>query len=207
MCKGHGTVEEKKTISVHIDKGMKNSQRVMFRGEGNQLPGTEKGDVVAVLQQEPHSVFRVLQTASSDCHLITHQTISISEALCGFRVVLKHLDGRDLFIHNIPGEVIKHGDLKVVKHEGMPMHKNPFERGDLYIKFNIEFPINHTLTEECMAQLENLLPGRAAFVKPDDGEDVDLIEYDPDDESRTRGGEAYNSSDDEGQPRVQCQTH
>jgi DnaJ family protein A protein 2 len=206
-CKGHGTIEEDKKINVHIDKGMRNGQKILYRGEGSHMPGTEKGDVVAVLNQEPHPVFRVLQMASSDCNLITHQTISVTEALCGFSVVLKHLDGRQLHIHNLPGEVIKHKDLKVVKHEGMPKYKSPFEHGDLYIKFHVEFPASNSLSESDMEQLKMLLPPGPDFVPPEDGEEVDLVEYDPN-ESRSRGGEAYNSSDDEDHgPRVQCQSH
>lgn len=35
------------------------------------------------------------------------------------------------------------GCIKGVVHEGMPVYKNPFERGNLYIKFSITFPDNH----------------------------------------------------------------
>ena len=33
------------------------------------------------------------------------------------------------------GEVIKHGDLKCVRNEGMPIYKAPLERGMLIIQF------------------------------------------------------------------------
>lgn len=35
------------------------------------------------------------------------------------------------------GEVIKHGDAKCVQNEGMPMYRNPCEKGQLYINFQV----------------------------------------------------------------------
>ena len=43
---------------VHVDKGMRDGQKITFRGEGNQKPGIEPGDVIVVLQQTPHEVFQ-----------------------------------------------------------------------------------------------------------------------------------------------------
>jgi DnaJ-class molecular chaperone len=31
--------------------------------------------------------------------------------------------------------------------EGMPFHRNPFEKGNLYIRFEIDFPKNHFTNE------------------------------------------------------------
>ena len=35
----------------------------------------------------------------------------------------------------VTGEVIKHGDLKCVRNEGMPIYKSPLEKGILIIQF------------------------------------------------------------------------
>ena len=40
---------------------------------------------------------------------VTSQEIELSEALCGFRRVIKTLDKRELVITSHPGDVIKHG--------------------------------------------------------------------------------------------------
>jgi DnaJ-class molecular chaperone len=39
------------------------------------------------------------------------------------------------------------GDLKGIKGEGMPIYKNPFEKGNLYIKFDVTFPSNNFADE------------------------------------------------------------
>lgn len=36
----------------------------------------------------------------------------------------------------------------MVKGEGMPQYRNPFEKGDLYIKFEVQFPENNWINPE-----------------------------------------------------------
>ncbi|XP_077286234.1 dnaJ homolog subfamily A member 2-like [Arctopsyche grandis] len=199
-CKGKKVINETKIIEVHIDKGMKDSHKYCFAGEGDQQPDMQPGDVIIVLQQKSHSQFR----RRGDDLFMVH-TVGLTEALCGFSYIMKHLDGRDLLIKNEPGNVIKPGDIKGIKGEGMPHFKNPFEKGNLYIEFAITFPDNNFQSEETLQCLEKLFPPRPPFVMPigDNVEEVDLSEYSDD-----RREEAYNNYDDElhghGGPGLQC---
>ena len=83
-CKGKKVVNETKILEVHVDKGMKDGQKIFFRGEGDQQPGVEAGDVVIVLQQKAHEQFK----RQGDNLYILHP-ITLTEALCGFCYVLK----------------------------------------------------------------------------------------------------------------------
>lgn len=65
----------------------------------------EPGDVIIILQQKEHELF-----TRKDSDLIMQRSISLTEALCGFHFVIKHLDGRDLVIRNQPGEIISPGE-------------------------------------------------------------------------------------------------
>lgn len=38
--------------------------------------------------------------------------------------------------------------VKGIPGEGMPLRRNPFDKGNLYIKFKVVFPPNHFTTEE-----------------------------------------------------------
>ncbi|XP_047109488.1 dnaJ homolog subfamily A member 2-like [Schistocerca piceifrons] len=205
-CRGKKVVNETKILEVHVDKGMKESQKIYFRGEGDQQPDVEPGDVIIVLQQKPHDKFQ----RTGDDLVITH-ALSLTEALCGFEMTLKHLDGRDLVIKHPPGQVIKAGDVKGIENEGMPQYRNPFERGNLYIKFDVLFPSNNFANEVTLKELEKLLPPRPTFHIPqgEHVEEVDLNEYDPNDRSSGGSGrqEAYASDDDEygpGSGGIQC---
>lgn len=203
-CKGSKTVEEKKEIVIHIDKGMKHAQKIVFRGEGHHLPDSAKGDIIVVIKEQPHETFK-----RSKDDLILHQKISITQALCGFDLVIKHLDGRDLHVKNEPGTIMKNGDLKCIVAEGMPIYKNPFEKGNLFIEFSVEFP--ERMDPALLPALEKCLPPRPAFVMPvgEHVEEVDMSEYDPNQKSgRGKHSAAYNSdSEDEdgaGPQGVQC---
>ncbi|CAG9797919.1 unnamed protein product [Chironomus riparius] len=204
LCKGSKTIEDKKEVTIHIDKGMKHAQKIVFRGEGHHLPDTVQGDVIVVLKERDHETFK---REGND--LILQQTISITQALCGFDLLIKHLDGRDLHVKNPPGNVMKNGDIKCVTHEGMPLYKNPFEKGNLFINFTVEFP--EKMDVDLIPQLEKCLPPRPAFVMPtgEHVEEVSMSDYDPNDQSRRKKhSAAYNSdSEDEegGHPGgVQC---
>lgn len=36
----------------------------------------------------------------------------------------------------------------MVRAEGMPQYRNPFEKGDLYVKFEVQFPQNNWISPE-----------------------------------------------------------
>ncbi|KAL5021318.1 hypothetical protein ScPMuIL_000473 [Solemya velum] len=202
-CKGKKVTNQSKILEVHVDKGMRDGQKIPFRGEGDQLPDIDAGDVIIVLQQKEHETF----SREGEDLFCTHN-LSLTEALCGFQFTLKHLDGRDLLIKHPQGNVIHPGAIRCVKEEGMPRYRNPFEKGNLYIKFDVTFPPQNFATEDQLKKLENLLPPRPVVKIPtgEDIEEVNLVEYD-----ETRGGsrgrgEAYDEDDEDhhGGPRVQC---
>lgn len=204
-CKGKKVLNQTKILEVHIDKGMKNNQKIYFRGEGDQQPDIQPGDVIIVLQQKPHDVFQ-----RNDDNLFMKREVTLTEALCGFEFVINHLDGRALLIKQPPGSVIRPGQLRGVQGEGMPHYKNPFEKGNLYITFDVVFPDSHFATEDQIKQLENILSPRPAFVMPtgDLVEEVNLMEYTANKSYQGRE-EAYNADEDEHEmhghiPGVEC---
>lgn len=206
-CEGKKTVQETKILEVPVDKGMKDGQRIPFRGEGDQAPGVEPGDVVIVLQQSEHDVF----ARKRDDLIMTH-SVGITEALCGFQMVFQHLDGRDIVVTHLPGEVISPGAVKVVTGEGMPMFRNPYERGNLFIKFDVKFPENHFADEATIKKIEALLPPRPRIEIPE-GEMVEEVNMDDYVATRREEGgsraQAYQEDDDDdegprGGPGVQC---
>ena len=67
-------------------------------------PGVETGDLVFVLQLKDHPKFK----RKGDDLFFDH-TLTLTEALCGFRFVITHLDGRQLLIKSDVREVIKPG--------------------------------------------------------------------------------------------------
>ncbi|KAG6850691.1 hypothetical protein H0H93_009849 [Arthromyces matolae] len=135
-CKGEKTITEKKRQEISIEKGMANGQRIVLAGAGDEQPGVPASDVVFVLKTLPHESF---ERSGND--LLTHVKITLSEALFGFsRIVLTHLDGRGIEVSSPAGKIIKSDDSIVLRGEGMPIHKRPSEKGDLYVILSVEMP-------------------------------------------------------------------
>lgn len=103
---------------------------------GSIQPGVPPGDVTFLVKAQKHESFERMES-----DLITHVTITLSEALLGFsRILLKHLDGRGIKVSSPPGKVIKPQETIVLKGEGMPIYKRPDQKGDLYVILDLEMP-------------------------------------------------------------------
>nr|CAB3238696.1 dnaJ homolog subfamily A member 1-like [Phallusia mammillata] len=201
-CNGRKVTKQSKILEVHVDKGMNEGHKVMFHGEGDQEPDLEPGDVVIVLVEKEHDIFH-----RQNEDLLMKMEISITEALCGFQRVIRTLDDREIVITTYPGEVIKYGDIKCVLGEGMPIYRDPFEKGRLVIQFKINFPPDRWTSPENIKKLEKLLPPKDEVIVTDNMEEVTLHEFDENHKSHNSRN-AYDEDDDEGHPRgMQCQTH
>jgi DnaJ family protein A protein 2 len=66
------------------------------------VPDVEPGDVIVVIKEVPHKVFK-----RKGADLFMEKEISLLEALTGVDFVFNHLDGRKIKVTNTPGEIIK----------------------------------------------------------------------------------------------------
>lgn len=78
---------------------MDDGKKITFNGEGDQEPGLEPGDIIVVLDEKDHPIFKRDKT---DLHM--KMKISLTESLCGFHKVIKTLDNRQLVITSSPGK-------------------------------------------------------------------------------------------------------
>ena len=101
----------------------------------------EPGDVIIVLQQEPHAVFE----RSGDNLVIKHQ-INLLESLCGFQLVITHLDGRKIVLKHPANDPIAPETYRSVKGQGM-INMRTHDSGDLIVQFDVEFPNEKSLTD------------------------------------------------------------
>ncbi|EGC33992.1 heat shock protein [Dictyostelium purpureum] len=196
-CKGQKTIQEKKTLEVNIDKGMKHGQKIVFPEEGDyESPDVVPGDVIVVIVQKEHPTF---QREGDD--LIMEHELTLLEALTGFTLYVTHLDGRVITVKNPASQIIKQGDIKCIYNEGMPGYKRPFEKGRLFIKFNVVFPASGQITPENAKLLEKILPKPKPVTKPvsHDGidEEATLHDFDPK-TNRGSSSSAYDEDEDEG---------
>ncbi|CAN1171138.1 DnaJ protein homolog 2 [Linum perenne] len=207
QCKGEKVVPEKKVLEVHVEKGMQNGQKITFPGEADEAPETITGDIVFVLQQKEHPRFK----RKGDDLFVEH-TLLLTEALCGFRFVLTHLDGRQLLIKSLPGEVVKPDSFKAINDEGMPMYQKPFLKGKLYLHFTVDFP--DSLSPDQVKALEAILPAKSSSrltdMEIDECEETTMHDVNIEEEMRRKQHQARQEAYDEddempgGAQRVQC---
>jgi DnaJ-class molecular chaperone len=112
-------------LVCHVDKGSKAGDKIKFRNKGNMMVGALPGDIVVTLTQKPHALF-----TRGGCDLLMKKTISLGDALCGFRFKVPHLNGRTLTLQSRPGQVVSDGEFLKVANEGFPVKGDAFETGE-----------------------------------------------------------------------------
>ena len=204
-CNGKKINRERKIIEVHIDKGMDDGKKITFSGEGDQEPGLQPGDIIVVLDEKAHPTFKREKT-----DLRMKMQITLMEALCGFQKVIKTLDNRQLVLNVLPGEIIKPGDIKCILNEGMPVYRNPMEKGRLILEFDVKFPEKNELRPENLSKLEKVLPPRTPVQIPMNAEECVLTEFDPRHSQRSHRHEMYDDDEEHhghgGPTQVNCAT-
>ncbi|CAD6883923.1 unnamed protein product [Tilletia controversa] len=205
-CSGKKVVQERKVLEVRVDKGMEDGQQITFKEEADQAPNTIPGDVIFVVDEQPHPHFKRRKN-----DLICEVEVDLLTALAGGQIQIEHLDDRALHVQLNPGEVIKPDAMKVVREQGMPSYRH-HELGDLYIKFNVTFP--ESMPEASIPLLEQALPPRNPLPKLKKDLEIEEVQLEDLSERETRGSGgsrgpgAMDLDDDEdgpgGGPQVQC---
>jgi len=197
-CNGKKLVSERKFLEVHVDKGMKGGQTITFAGESDQAPDVIPGDVVIVLDEKPHERFK-----RQDNNLSVDVEVDLLTALGGGQFAIQHLDDRALIVNLVPGEIVKHGAVKVILGQGMPSHRH-HDFGDLFVNLHVKFP-DH-VDPSAVALLEKALPPREPLPKFSSStvtEEVELQEMDARQKHNYTKGDAMDE-DEDSQGRVQC---
>lgn len=151
VCDAFGksrNVEE--ILTIEIKPGWKKGTKITFPEKGNQEPGVIPADLIFVIDEKPHALYR-----RDGNDLVINQEITLLEALTGKTLDLTTLDGRSLMIPLT--DIVKPGAEVVVPDEGMPISKEPGKKGNLRIKLNVKYPSR--LTSEQKSDLRRVLGG------------------------------------------------
>jgi len=149
-CQGNKVVKETKILTVEIEPGMQVGQQLSFYGEADQFPDIVTGDVVFVLK--PANETSIFTRSGND--LYCKQEIGLTEALSGAKILIKHLDERELVL--VADDVIQPGEKRKVDKQGMPILNKPEKFGDLYLEITVKLPTK--VSKEQITKIQSLFP-------------------------------------------------
>lgn len=142
------TVEE--FLTINIKPGWKKGTKVTFPEKGNEQAGLIPADLIFVIDEKLHEVFK---REGND--LLTTQKVTLAEALTGCILSIPLLSGKTLTIPCT--EVVYPGYEKIIPNEGMPITKEPGKKGNLRVKFDVKFPTQ--LSTEQRVSIKKVLTG------------------------------------------------
>lgn len=140
---------EDKILEVQIKKGWKEGTKITFPKEGDETPTNIPADVVFVLKDKPHPIFKrdgsdILYTAK----------ISLRDALCGCTIEAPTLQGRAVTVTTT--DIVQPGMKRRISGEGLPYPKRPDRRGDLIVEYEVKFP--ERLSQSARDTIAQVLP-------------------------------------------------
>jgi len=146
-CNGDGSAIYNTKFEIDVPKGVNDGKRLVYRYEGDEIPGAKAGDLAVEIQIQKHPKFE-----RKGADLYYKLNISLLEALTGFETVINHFNGKSFVVKSKPGEIINPNGKKTVKGLGMPFLENSHQSGNLFIQFNVDFPkvLDQTQKEELL---------------------------------------------------------
>nr|NP_523936.2 DnaJ-like-1, isoform A [Drosophila melanogaster]NP_729086.1 DnaJ-like-1, isoform B [Drosophila melanogaster]Q24133.3 RecName: Full=DnaJ protein homolog 1; Short=DROJ1 [Drosophila melanogaster]ACL90648.1 DnaJ-1-PA [synthetic construct]AAF50753.1 DnaJ-like-1, isoform A [Drosophila melanogaster]AAL14017.1 SD08787p [Drosophila melanogaster]AAN12104.1 DnaJ-like-1, isoform B [Drosophila melanogaster]AAP31278.1 DNAJ-1 [Drosophila melanogaster] len=146
----NGPYKEEKVLRITVKPGWKAGTKITFPQEGDSAPNKTPADIVFIIRDKPHSLFK-----REGIDLKYTAQISLKQALCGALVSVPTLQGSRIQV-NPNHEIIKPTTTRRINGLGLPVPKEPSRRGDLIVSFDIKFP--DTLAPSLQNQLSELLP-------------------------------------------------
>jgi molecular chaperone DnaJ len=156
-CGGEGRVREEKRIKVRIPAGVESGNYLTLRREGNVGPrGGPQGDLLIVIEVEPHEVF---ERRGDD--ILLELGISFPQAALGAEVEVPTLDGGATL--GVPAGT-QSGEVLRLPGRGIP-RLGGGARGDLLAHVSVWVPTRLSTDErgalERLGESENFVPPKS----------------------------------------------
>ncbi|MFB6159045.1 MAG: molecular chaperone DnaJ [Candidatus Nanohalobium sp.] len=139
-CSGEGLTDQKETISVDIPPGVKDGQRLKLNGKGHESRNGRNGDLYLIVHVEEDELIE-----RRDSDLYTTLKVGAGDAALGKEAKIQHPEGKlkiEIPEGTQPGQVLR------VQNKGMPSQRRRRKKGDLYLKIDVQIPVNTDGTEK-----------------------------------------------------------
>ena len=131
-----GFIQKEQIIEVNLHPSIQDNHTFTYKNSGNQISNKKIGDFCVTIKHIKHPIF-----TQNKFNLILHKTISLSDALKGYKEDIVHPSSQIINL-DTTGNIINPYDDYILKNMGMTSSHN------LHIKFHIIFPLNMKNVEE-----------------------------------------------------------
>lgn len=136
-CRGNGTVQKTRKISVKIPAGIESESSLRLRAEGDAGEmGTPAGDLYVVCHVLPHKIF-----SRDESDLRTRVSIDIASAALGTEILVPTIDGKNAEV-SVPSGT-QTGTVLKLKGRGLPSLGNA-TKGNLLVMVTLSVPAKLT---------------------------------------------------------------
>lgn len=149
-CNSTGMEDITDTFEVTIVPGMVNNQQIQVDNEGHEDKDGNTGDLIFVLQEEPHDSFKRIGN-----NLLYSKTITLGDALCGTEFILDFVNDKPLLVKS--KIVVNPLHTYKLVGWGMPIYDTDNEKGDLIIDFEVTFPTKNEIKPEFKKHIKKFL--------------------------------------------------
>jgi len=130
-CKSQ-TEAEKIELTVDAHKGIRSGEAITFEDVADEKPGHKAGDLNFIVMEKDHPTYH-----REGDNLYMNKSIPLVDALTGFTVTLKQLDGEEYTI--TIDDIVECDETLRIPGKGMP-RRSGRGYGDLFLTFEVEFP-------------------------------------------------------------------
>jgi molecular chaperone DnaJ len=150
-----GNVNLKVTEPLSIPPNMRQREAINFNGLGNQINGTEFGDLIVYVQYVNDAYYQFDEQNVAGIKVAL--PLTYYEFLLGCSKIIDEIGGTKIKI-TIPPLTKIGGDLRV-KGKGLPLPNNPLERGYLIVKPELVMPTELSNDEKDLLEQIKVLNG------------------------------------------------
>ncbi|XP_075478641.1 uncharacterized protein LOC142519492 isoform X1 [Primulina tabacum] len=141
-------VEEEEILMIRVKPGWRKGTKITFEGKGDERPGTLPADIIFVIDEKRHPLFK---REGDDLELGVE--VPLVQALTGSTIPVPLLGGGHITLSI--DDIIYPGYEKAIPGQGLPKSKEEGMRGDLRLKFLVEFP--EELSDEKRSEVVSIL--------------------------------------------------
>jgi molecular chaperone DnaJ len=133
ICRGAGTVQRERTLSVQIPAGVEDGTRIRLSGEGEAGgPGAPPGDLYVHVAIREHAIFQ-----RDGANIFCRVPLRMTQAALGGEVEVPAIDGSKARVKIPPGT--QSGEQFRLRGKGFSVLRSA-ARGDMYIQVAVETP-------------------------------------------------------------------